>query len=88
VLDSQGVNRKRVERIPAQYKDLVTKQLESLSTMVRKRRDGEGLTQEALAEDLDIDPQTIAYIEQRRRYPSLSLLFTICARLKIKVQFK
>lgn len=77
-----------MERIPAQYKDVVTKQLEALSTMVRKRRDDEGLTQEALAEDLDIDTQTIAYIEQKRRYPSLPLLFTICARLGIKIQFK
>lgn len=54
----------------------------------RKKREQADLTQEALAEDLDIDPMTVAYIEQKRRYPSLPLLFAICARLKIKVQFK
>lgn len=79
---------KRVDRIPAKYKDAVRKQLEALSTMVRDKREGSDLTQEELAEDLGIDPQTISYIEQKRRYPSLPLLFTICARLGIKIQFK
>lgn len=82
------MNPKRVDRIPAKYREAVKSELEEFASAVRRKREAVGLTQEGLAEDLGIDPQTIAYIEQKRRFPSLPLLFTICMRLGIKIQFR
>jgi DNA-binding XRE family transcriptional regulator len=82
------VTTKRIDRIPKVYRERVKKQLDQLSLLIQKKRKSENLTQEALAEDLDIDPQTLAYIEQKRRYPSLPLLFALCTRLEIQIQFK
>lgn len=77
---------KRLERIPAKYRKEVNARLKSLSQTIQARREEMGLTQEKLAEELDISAVTLKAIEQNRRYPSLPMLFYICDFLKLKIQ--
>ncbi len=78
--------RKRFEKIPKKYLSYVENQLDSLGTKIRARREEMGLTQQELAEKLELAVMTIQFIEQGRRYPSLPLLFYICKALKIPAQ--
>lgn len=80
------MERKRFEKIPKKYLPHVESQLEKLGTRIRARREEMGLTQQAMAEKLDLAVMTVQFIEQGRRYPSLPLLFYICKALKIPVQ--
>lgn len=77
--------RKRFEKIPKKYLSHVEGQLENLGTKIRARREEMGLTQQELAERLELAVMTVQFIEQGRRYPSLPLLFYICKALKIPV---
>lgn len=79
---------KRLERIPAKYRKQVGAQLKALSLLIQARREALGLTQEKLAEELDISAVTLKTIEQNRRYPSLPMLFYICDYLKLEIQIK
>jgi len=45
-----------------------------------------GLTQEQLAESLDLAVMTIQFIEQQQRYPSLPVLFFICKAMDIPIK--
>lgn len=63
-------------------------QLNAISKIVQARREKLGLTQEELAEKLGISTPTLQFIEQKRRYPSLPLLFYICAYLGLKVEIR
>jgi transcriptional regulator with XRE-family HTH domain len=60
--------------------------LRSISSAVQSRRKSLGLTQEELAEKLDIAPTTVQFIEQQRRYPSLPMLLYICRYLDLKMK--
>lgn len=43
------------------------------------------MTQEALAEKLDIAPTTLQFIEQCRRYPSFPMFVYICRVLQLEI---
>jgi len=82
------VDQKRLGKIPANYRKGVETQLNAISKIVQARREKLGLTQEELAEKLGISTPTLQFIEQKRRYPSLPLLFYICAYLGLKVEIR
>lgn len=88
VSDRQEVNGKRLEKIPPKYKKKVEAQLDEIASAIRARREALGLTQEQLAEQLDVSPMTLQFIEQRRRDPSLPTLFYICAYLDLKIKIE
>lgn len=46
-----------------------------------------GLTQEQLAEMLDLTVVALGYIEQGRRFPSLPFLFYVCRVMDIPIKF-
>lgn len=85
--DSQVVDKKRLKKIPISYRKGIERRLNEISHLIQARREKTGMTQEELAEKLGVSVMTLQFIEQRRRYPSLPLLFFICDYLKIEIQF-
>lgn len=73
----------RLEKIPPKHRKAVETQLQKISATIRERRQQMGLTQEELAEVLDLTVVALGYIEQGRRYPSLPFLFYICRVMEI-----
>ncbi len=53
-----------------------------LAEFLKKRRHTLGLSQRALAEELDVEPSYIAFLESGRRKPSLALLERIATTLR------
>lgn len=76
---------KRLEAIPEKFQRDASKQLKGIARKIQRRRESLGLSQEALAEKLNLAVNTIKTIEQSRRYPSLPMLFYICRYLEIKI---
>ena len=62
--------------------DAVTRRL---GEVIRTSRMQSGLTQEALAEQMDITPVHLKNIESSRRKPSVPLLFALMERLGFSV---
>ncbi len=73
----------RVEKLPYKHRKFVESQLNRISTTVQEKREKAGITQEELAERLEVSAMTIQFIEQRRRFPSLPVLFSLCKELEI-----
>ena len=57
-----------------------------LGKNIKKARKSNGLSQNALAEKLDISREHLAKIETAKRTVSLGLLFKICETLEISEQ--
>ncbi len=76
----------RVDKLPYKHRKFVESQLNRISRVVQERRERAGITQEELAERLDVSAMTIQFIEQRRRFPSLPVLFCLCRELGIPFQ--
>lgn len=77
----------RLDKIPAKYRKNVEAQLRSISFVVQNRRKEMGLTQEELAEKLDLAVLTLQSIEQGWRFPSLPTLFYLCKVMDIPAKF-
>jgi transcriptional regulator with XRE-family HTH domain len=75
----------KIDKIPEKFRNIVAKQIKMIGLQIQNRRLEMGLTQEELAEKLDLSVMTIQFIEQARRAPSLVLLIYICLFLKIKI---
>lgn len=73
----------RVDKLPYRHRKFVETQLNRISKTVQEKREQAGITQEELAERLEVSAMTIQFIEQRRRFPSLPVLFCICRELEI-----
>jgi transcriptional regulator with XRE-family HTH domain len=73
----------RVDKIPTKHRKAVETQLHRISITIQNRRIEMGMTQEQLAELLDLTVVALGYIEQGRRYPSLPFLFYICRMMDI-----
>lgn len=56
-----------------------------MSEKLQAKRHELGLTQEKMAELLDVSPETIRFIEQNRRIPSLPMLIRIAKILKLEI---
>jgi len=70
-------------KVPAKDVKFVKTELMRISTLIQKKRKFLGLTQEELAESLEVSPETVRFIEQSRRIPSLPMLIRICKILKL-----
>lgn len=70
-----GASAREIKEIKAEIKKICSD--------LQARRKKMGLTQEKLAESLNVDINTIKYIEQGRRLPSLPMLIRICRELQI-----
>ena len=76
----------RIEKVQPKYRKAVETQLKSISTVIHSGRKALGMTQEQLAESLDLAVMTIQFIEQQQRYPSLPVLFYICKAMDIPIK--
>ncbi len=70
-------------KVPAKDAKFVKAELLRISSKLKSKRQELDLTQEELAEALDVSPETIRFIEQSRRIPSLPMLIRVCKILKI-----
>ncbi len=77
---------KRLNKLPTKHRNEVLSDLRMISSAVKIKRKLLGITQEGLAEVLDIAPTTVQFIEQQRRYPSLPMLLYICRYLELKIK--
>ncbi len=85
--NSLVVKTSRLDKIPAKYRKNVEAQLRNISILVQNRRKEMGLTQEELAEKLEIAVLTLQSIEQGWRFPSLPTLFYLCKVIGISIEF-
>jgi len=76
----------RFDKIPLKYRRGVESQLAKISVIIQSRRKEMGITQEELAEKLDLAVLTIQSIEQGWRFPSLPILFYMCKLMDIPIQ--
>ncbi len=77
-----------LERSDPKTKKAILEQIRDLSSVIKKQRRKVGLTQEGLAEVLDVSVNTIKYIEQGRRLPSLVMIIKIALALKLRLSFQ
>lgn len=82
------MRQRRIEKIPAKVRKEIEERVNSLIRSLQEKRERMGLSQERLAEELDISHMTIQFLEQRRRDPSLPMLFYICRYLGIELSWK
>ncbi len=65
---------------------VVTKRDRKLGKQLRKTRRQKKLTQEQLAEKVDVTAKYIQYLEAAKRIPSLKLLYRLADNLQVKVR--
>ena len=63
-----------------------TRQLEAFGKNLRRFRKECGLTQQALADDCELDRGTIARFETGKLYPSFQTLFALAEALEIEAK--
>lgn len=78
---------KRIDKVPKRFQIRLGQELKGVAALIRRRRLSLKITQEDLAESLEISLDTIKAIESGRRHPSLSLLFIVCFALVIDISF-
>ena len=77
--------KKRLQRIPAKHRREIEAEIKGIARKLQKKREEEGLTQERLAERLDISPMAVQFIEQGRRVPSIPMLLYLLRDLGLKM---
>lgn len=76
---------KRLGSFPTGQKSDLKADIAELGQLLQERRMSLGLTQEQLAEALEVSYSTIKYIEQGRRSPSLLLLLKVSRALGLQL---
>jgi putative transcriptional regulator len=76
----------RISKLPAKHIKPVQKELDRIALLIQTKREQAGLTQEVLAEKLDVSPMTIQFVEQGRRTPSLQLLIALAKELNFTLK--
>lgn len=74
-----------LSKVPKQEAAAIQGELEDLGKKLQKRRKEMGHTQESFAEAMEINVNSIKYIEQGRRIPSLPMLIRLTKALKLKI---
>ena len=74
-----------LSKVPAKEQKYVKSEVVLISAKLQAQRQKMGLTQEKMAEILNVSPETIRFIEQNRRIPSLPMLIRIAKVLNLKV---
>ena len=82
------MNQKRLDRLPANLKKHVSADLRLIAELLKDARTKKGLTQENLAQKLDLSVNTIQAIESGRNVPSLQNLLHICRKLDVTYSFE
>jgi len=75
-----------LSRISKKEAAILETQIAAMGETFQARRKELGMTQDELSEKLDIGANTIKFIEQGRRIPSLPMFLRICKALKLKIE--
>jgi|tagenome__1003787_1003787.scaffolds.fasta_scaffold17405981_1 DNA-binding XRE family transcriptional regulator len=73
---------------PTKFKKEIAPRLKKIARQLQVKRQAMEISQENLAERLEVSPLTIQAIENCRRYPSLAMLISICDVLGLKLELK
>lgn len=74
-----------LSKVPKKEILVIQDELSDLGKKLQKRRKDLGYTQESFAEEMDINVNSVKYIEQGRRIPSLPMLLRLVRALKLKL---
>lgn len=74
--------------MPKKETAAISSELEKMGKAFQRRRKELGWTQEEFAESLSVNVNSVKYIEQGRRIPSLPMLLRITKALKLKLSFE
>jgi transcriptional regulator with XRE-family HTH domain len=72
--------------LDGQRKVVTSKQRKLLGDSVRKHRKAAGLTQEKLAEKIDINPVYLGQIERGYKVPTIDVLLKLAKALAVRVR--
>jgi DNA-binding XRE family transcriptional regulator len=73
----EGATQKEIKEIESELK--------RIASAIQNHRQKSGMSQETLAEVLDVNVNTVKYIEQGRRLPSLPMLIRICNKIGLEL---
>lgn len=79
---------KGLAEVDPKTRKILTGHIQEIASALQSHRKKQGWTQESLAEALDVSVNTIKYIEQGRRLPSLVMILRIAHVLKIKLHLQ
>lgn len=79
---------KRLDKMPKKYRSVIEENLIELVSELRSRRTQIEMTQEELAEELNVHRTTVQALEQHRTRPSIELLLAWVLVLKSKIELK
>ena len=74
-----------LSKVPKKEILVIQDELSDLGKKLQKGRKDLGYTQESFAEEMDINVNSVKYIEQGRRIPSLPMLLRLVRALKLKL---
>jgi transcriptional regulator with XRE-family HTH domain len=74
-----------LSKVPKKELIVIQDELIELGKKLQKRRKELGFTQESFAEAMDVSANSVKYIEQGRRIPSLPMLMRLVRALKLKL---
>lgn len=72
-------------KVPKKEVPAIDAQIRSMATIIQNRRNEMKMSQETLAEEVSASVNTVKYIEQGRRIPSLPMLIRIAKVLKLSL---
>jgi len=77
-----------LSKVPKREAAAINREIEEIGQRLQRRRKELDMTQEEFAEVLGINVNSIKYIEQGRRIPSLPMLLRLLKALKLKASFE
>lgn len=76
-----------LNRIPRRDLRAIERKIGEIGAFLQKRRKALDYTQEEFAELIDINVNTVKYVEQGRRIPSLPMLLLLAKALGLDLEF-
>jgi DNA-binding XRE family transcriptional regulator len=79
------MSKRGLKKVPAGEVRAIKREAERLALEIRSQRERLGLTQENLAERLDVSIDTVKGIELGYRFASLPMLIRLCRVLRLRI---
>jgi len=75
----------KIPKVSKNQEKVIQGEIKKMGAFLQEQRKAKGYTQEAFSEALEVNVNTIKYIEQGRRSPSLEMLLKICGQLELEL---
>jgi len=76
----------KIPKVSKNQEKVIQTEIKKMGTFLQEQRKARGYTQESFSEALEVNVNTIKYIEQGRRSPSLEMLLKICGQLDLELK--